>query len=121
MSDQLAGIGGPGLLHRVGLAAQFLPDEGQELMRRQRRLQHIDDGRARGIKAAQRVTQHRGLADADLAGDDDETLAHPQPVFEHADGFAMRFGQKDQRSIGRDVERIGAETVEVGVQDQSRR
>ena len=70
-----------------------------------------DDLRRRiglGVELRQQQIDERGLAGADLAGDDDEALALMQPVGQMRHGAGVAGAAEEEARIGRELERQSA-------------
>jgi hypothetical protein len=95
-------------LHRH---AEGVRDQAQQVLTRDLRGHDARHAELVGIELAAHPLDQRGLARADLAGDDDEALALVQPVGEMGVRALMHGAVEEQPRVGRHLERVLAEPV----------
>ena len=84
----------------------------QEVVRVELRAHELDSDDLGGIELLQEAPHDRRLAGADLAGDDDETLALVEPVLEVRERALVAPAAVVERRIGVELEGFAGEPVE---------
>jgi len=90
------------------------PNSSQQLRHRELRVEDVSDVALRR-NLFQEAAAHRGLAGADLAGEQHEAAARIQAVQQVGQGFAMALAHEEVARVGRDGKRRVFESEERGV------
>ena len=95
--------------------AEGIRDQAQQVVARDLRRDDAGDDEALRVKLGAEPLDQRGLARADLAGDDDEAFLLRQPVHQVGIGAAVPRARVEQPRIRRHLEGMLAEAVMVDV------
>ena len=87
--------------------------QAQQVVARDLRGDDAGDRIGVAVELRPELLDQRGLAGADLAGDDDEALLLRQPVDQVRDRPAVPAGAEEEPAVGRQLERDAGEIVEV--------
>ena len=109
-----------GLRRVLDVDAERRADHAQRVFGAELRGDQVADDDIAAVQAVDQRAQHRRLAGADLAGDDDEPLVARHAVLEIGAGAAVLLAAEVEAGVGVELERLAAQPVEAFVHGSER-